>query len=665
MVMDLAGMSSSRRRILVFCCVFFPAVAASLTYVYTRPAEYRAVARLRISPAAVVAQPTEQTDTPTVATDAKSFLTEVQILTSRPLLQDALERLRRGDGLPDLGPDPVATAQRMLRAEPVEGTQVVQLSAEGREPEFVPRLVNTVAEAYQQHIVDAYKGVATNTYSEVTAEIRTLEQEVTAKRDAINAFRNRYDIVSMEHTENDVLANIEGLSQSYTDANQRLAKAQGHLQALTNAVAAGKAVIRAKDDPTIADLEQRVSVLREQWHDLERRFTPAYLALDADARSLRARLENLDEQLKSQRAASEKAALAEANEELAAAQAAVDQLRRDMSDNQRQAQEFATHLSEYKTLREDLDHIEGMHRAALDRLAKLQASELERAPRVELLEAAASSHEPWRPDYRLNAVIGFVGSLALGLFAAWFVDFLAGPSRAPIMEVQHSWAPALLGREPAPGGLPPLATREVPRLEAPELATRELADREIAALVEAAKDEAARLVVLLLLTGVTPQELIALRWDDIDLNAGVIRVDGDAARTILLQDPLLGALVRMGGQHPDGEGTVIRDRQGSHVAIDEVGRLVLYAADDARLTRSYEVTPDVLRYTYLCFLLRQGIRAADVSRIVGYVPPNDLVAYMRRHSPAARLPFEQVERVLPALRALAEKHLIPPAIDQV
>src|SRR5260370_15709401 len=222
----------------------------------------------------------------------------------------------------------------------------------------------------------------------------------------------------MEHKEIDGLANIEGLSQTYTDANERLAKAQGHLQALTNAVAAGKAVIRAKDDPTIADCDKRVSFLREQWHDLERRYTPPYLALDADARSLRARLDNLGEQLKSQRAASAQAALAEAHEDLSAAQAAVDQLRKDVSDNQKQAQEFATHLSEYKALREDLDHIEGMHRAALVRLAKLQASELERAPRVELLEAAAASHEPWRPNYRLNAAISVAGGVALRSLAA-------------------------------------------------------------------------------------------------------------------------------------------------------------------------------------------------------------------------------------------------------
>lgn len=651
----MAGMStrSSRRRAVVFSCAFFPAVAASLTYVYTRPAEYRAVTRLQISPAAVVTQPTEAKDTPAVTTDAKSFLTEVQVLTSRPLVQDVLERLKNGDDLPDLGSDPVSSAQRMLHTEPVEGTQVVQLSAEGPRPEFVARLVNTVTEAYRDHIADSYKGLASTTYSEVSDELRALEGEVAAKRDAINTFRNRYDIVSMEHKENDVLANIEGLSQTYTDANERLAKAQGHLQALRNSIAAGKAVVRAKDDPTLADLEQRTSVLREQWHDLQRRYTPGYLALDADAKSLQARLENLQDQLKSQHAASERAAFSEAQEDLAAAQAAVERLRKDIADNQKQAQEFATHLNEYKALREDLDHIEGMHRTALDRLTKLQASERERAPRLELLEAAAPSYEPWRPNYRLDAAISVAGSLVFGLFAAWFVDFITGSPRvSPVMLVQQSWAPAFLGSEPArePRPLPPPGFA---MLQAPEPPPRELTDAEVAALVAAATDEELRLVVIPLLMGVSAEELVALRWDDVDLDAGVISLSGESARTIPLQQPLRSVIVGRLRQQSDGVRTVLHDHHGGRLTIEEVGRLVFYAADDAGLDRSHEVTPEVLRYTYICFLLRQGIRPADLGRIVGHIPQNDLVVYMQQHSPTVRLPFERIERLLPALRALA------------
>src|SRR5271154_3529154 len=127
----------------------------------------------------------------------------------------------------------------------------------------------------------------------------------------------------MEHNENDVLANIEGLSQSYTDANERLAKAKGRLQALRISAAAGIVGGRAKDDPTLADLEQRVSALREQWGELQRRYTPDFLALDADAKSLRARLENLEDQLKSQHAIGGRGHLADAHEGMFAAQAEV------------------------------------------------------------------------------------------------------------------------------------------------------------------------------------------------------------------------------------------------------------------------------------------------------------------------------------------------------
>ena len=523
----------------------------------------------------------------------------------------------------------------MLRAEPVEGTQIVELSAEGARQDFLPRLVNTVAEAYRQHVADAYKRIATSTYAEVDDEARALDSKVTAQRAAINAFRERYDIVSMEHTENDVLANIEGLSQSYTDANERLAKAKGRLQALRISAAAGNVGARAKDDPTLADLEQRASALREQWGELQRRYTPDFLSLDPDAKSLRARLENLEEQLKSQRAVSGRAALADAQQELSAAQAEVDRLRQDVADNQKQAQEFATHLNDYKALREDLDHLEGMHRTALDRLEKLQASERERAPRAELLEAAAPSHEPWRPNYRLDAAISLVGSFAFGVFAAWFAEFIVGPTSLPTAFVEHSWAPALLAREPA-GPLRELGAPNIAQLPAPISPPRELTDAEITALIAAATDDPPMVIVALLM-GVRADELAALRWDEIDPNAGLIRVSGESARAIPLQEPLRSLIVARQSRRVETAPTVLHDVHGRPLSIEEIGELVLYSAYDAGIDRPHEVTADALRYTYLGFLLRQGIRAVDIGRIVGRIPQNELIAYMQLHSPTARL----------------------------
>src|SRR5437764_8670523 len=134
----------SRRRVITFVCALLIALAGGLIYVYARPAEYRATARLKIAPAAMVSEASDTKSTPSVGTDAKSFLSEVQILTSRPLLDTASERFREKGHGPDLGADPVSEMQRIMRAEPIAGTQIVELTADSSQQAFVAQLVNTV-----------------------------------------------------------------------------------------------------------------------------------------------------------------------------------------------------------------------------------------------------------------------------------------------------------------------------------------------------------------------------------------------------------------------------------------------------------------------------------------------------------------------------------------
>lgn len=202
----------SYRRLIVFCGAFILACAVSLGYVYSRAPEYRAIARLQISPAGMVAE-SNDTKAPELQGDPKSFLTEVQVLTSRPLLQEVVERLRTAGELPDLGKDPVDAVQRMLHAVPVAGTQVVQLTAESSHQELVADLVNAVTAVYRTQIADTYKDQVADTGADVSDEAQTLHNQVLAKQRALDAFRDRYDIVSLDRKENDVLAKIDGLNQ--------------------------------------------------------------------------------------------------------------------------------------------------------------------------------------------------------------------------------------------------------------------------------------------------------------------------------------------------------------------------------------------------------------------------------------------------------------------
>jgi uncharacterized protein involved in exopolysaccharide biosynthesis len=630
---DFRANNSNRRRIAVFSTVFLVGCALSLAYTIFRPAEYRAAARLEI-----VAGSTNA-----LAENGRNpFLTVVQVLISRPVLEKAVARLGNSDDVSkELGPDPVQGLGRMLSTERVEGTQVVRVQAQGTNRELLPRLVNTLTDVYREHLAAAYKTSVGSGNTQLRDEVHVLDQQVAAKRQEVEAFRARYDIVSAERDENQLLSTVKGLGESLNDTNADVAAAEGHLRGVRNAIAAGEVLGGPKNNPTLADIEKRGSQLREQLHELELRFTPQYLDLDPAAKAMRGRLANLEQQMGSERAAGQRAALVEAQQQLTSAREAAERLQQQLNGNKQAAQAFATRLNEYKAMQEDLGHLEQLHRGAIERLAQLEAGEAENAPRVEVLEAATVPQEPIYPPYLL-AGIGAAASLVLGIFAVRFVEFFARPDPAPEPPFLQPFWPQPLTRD-ALTARRPLLTAEPMQLPAPDAPLRQLTDVEVAALLQSANDDG-RLLIVALFTGLTVEEIISLRWDDLDLDADTLRVPGRSPRTLHLRDPLRGLIsARRAAQQP---------APSPASSADEAADLVMCAAYDAGLSDAHEVTPAILRHTYVAFLLQQGARFADIGRIVGRLPQEELAAYTRLAPAQIRVPLEHVDLIPPALRAM-------------
>jgi integrase len=197
-----------------------------------------------------------------------------------------------------------------------------------------------------------------------------------------------------------------------------------------------------------------------------------------------------------------------------------------------------------------------------------------------------------------------------------------------------------------------LAAPETARLPAPVPTPRQLDDAEIEALIAAANEDT-RLAILGLLSGLSAEEVVALCWEVVDLSDGVIRVAGAYGRSIPIEDPVRGLLAVRRERQPETTGAVLRGRGGTSVDPQLLREVVQHAAYDAGLHQPQEVTPPALRYTWLVFLLRQGLRAADVAEVAGPVSHHELMASMEIHSPRTKQPAHQIDRVLPILRQLA------------
>jgi len=643
---------ANRRRLLVFLAVFAVAAAAGLGYTFLRPAEYRAAARLQITPGLASAPAGALKGAGAAPDSAKPFLFEVEVLTSQPVLEQVAARLQRMGRDPSLfGPDPIAAMKAAIQVTPAAGTNVVEVAATGPRPQLLAALVNTLIEAYADHVAAAHQASSGESMAQLDEEVRKLDADVVEKRRQVEQFRLQHNIVSLEREENQVLARVRGQSTSLNAANERVAAAEGRLRSLQESAEAGKAVVRARDNPTLANLEQRASQAREELRELERTFTPDYLALDPKVRAMRARLAELEQQIKAQRASSQQAALLEAEEEVSSARQAARRIEQQMAGDRREVGQFTTRFNEYKSLQEQLAQLEGVQRDAVQRRALLAATARARAPSLQVLESATPPREAWRPLYARDAALSVGAALVLALLAMWLVELFNRPEPQPSVLIAQPVIPGLLVQpsEPRAIAAPPSA----PALEAPEPALlahhgtppRELGQAEVAALLGAA-DGPTRLAAALLLSGVTPEETLALERSDVDIARRRIKVPGGSARQIELGESV-AALLPTGPTLPGTK--LLALGTAGEAGIADLGAAILCAAHDANLERAADVTPECLRHTYIAFLVRQGLRFADLTRIVGPLPAATLAEYSALAPPGARVPAEAVDRLFPAL----------------
>ncbi len=640
-------------RLAVFAAVFIFTAVGGLIVNYSRTAEYRAGARLEIVPAEKLPGDTVPAPAPSSGPDS-AFLTEVQLLTTRPALEDLARRAQRaGLGARLGGANPVAELQRIIALEPVPGTEVVQLWATGENPEVLPFILNELVAIYQAKLGERFADDSSQAGDQARDEVAKYKIAIAQKRRELEAFRLKYGIVSGERDENEITSRAKGLNAAINAAEEKAVTAQTKLRALRAAIAAGKGAVRAKDNPTLADMELRLSQAREELRQLERRYTPAYLAREPQAVALKTKIPELENQIRREREASQQANLAEAEQEAQQTQEAVENLRRQLSGERQTAQSFAAHLSEYTALQAQLADLEKLQGGASERLVKLEAREGARRPKVRVIQSATVPGEPWRPNYHRDALIVLAGSLILAWLAAWLADFLLRRESGPTLIVAPApmpypvGVPELARRDPAPALAPGAPAAQLP---APRQLPRDLEEAELGALLEAADDET-RSALVALLSGASPEELTALRWSDFDFDAGVVKIAQPAPRAIAL-----GAeLARLFAALKQRRNAQDHDAFLAGAALHHLESLISYAAHDAGLQQPAEINPWVIRHAFISYLVRQGIRFSDLARIVGALPAEVTAAYGTLLPAGSRRPLEQIDPLLPALRQFARK----------
>lgn len=648
---ELHGRSPAmRRRIKVFFGVFLLALLIGQGANWLRAPVYRAQALLQITPAGAPAATAAPADNA-----RQAMLREGELLASRPLLEKALTRLLPQGFFTQTTPEAALSAMReMLTITEQPGSQLLQVQAQAGDAVLAARLVNTLVEVYREEQGQIGQAVSAAQLSDAREALRVISERVEEKRRALEAYRQRSQITSGARDESPTLSRLKGLNQSLSSATEREASAAGRVRAIERALAEGQRLPLGRNGAALAAIEQRLSQQQENLRALERQFTPQFLAMDPGARALKTRIADLQQQLETESARAQQTALAEAREEQSSSAAMVERLRQQLASDQRQVQTLNVQLETAQSMTAELNGLQRMQQEAQQQLLALQASQTARQPRLLVLEPAALPIKPWLPHYGRDAGIALGAALLLSFLAVWFVEFFNRappmPAASPTVVLNQPWM-GLSAAEPPPtlsAAAQPLA------LEAGSTPLpRELAPHEVAGLLENASTEQ-RALLSALLTGLSSAETAALQLVHIELDADLLHVPGEQGRSLPLPTQLrqFAQERRAAADAPSAAGheALFMTPEGWPLGAAAIEAAAIAAAHDAQLARPQTVTADCLRHSYIAFIVRQGLRFAELPQVVGRLSPELLNALSELLPDGRRVPLEAIERLMPQVR---------------
>lgn len=614
------------KRFKIFLSTFILTSIIGLTYVFSQPAIYQSkITLLTVAPPAID-QALEEINVQHVAIQGN-------LLTSQPLIQATLNTMSTESPaeLPN-----ALNLRKSLFINIVPDTNLINLTMEGSDAAFQPVFLNELISQYKIQRNQQIQNDSSNTSDSLTQQLRALETKIDDKRTDIINFRNKYNIVSIGRDENQVSARLNSLTTALNTAETDQINAKAKLSAIKKAIGQGRPVVPDTDKRVLANMEKRAQELSEQMDALDRRYSRKYIALQPNLKVIPEQLEKLRNDIARNKANGRNIVLSDAEQEYTRASQATISLSHELDEYKQTATNFTRYFAEQEAMTEDLAQMELALRETQLRLTQIDVLQREKYPQFDVMEPAYKPNESIRPNYLQNTGIVLALSLLFGLLVIWLYEFLKkdSPTETPAIA---SWS-RISTRDPNLN----LQSNNPQNIESTQIdqnhtisyiASRQLSIDEINTLLNACSSKG-QLVVCALLQGLTINEITQLKQLNIDDAMASFNPPSNPIRTLPLSDRL---------------SALLTNNTDIEINETEAMSLISSAAYDAELSEPETISFDSIRQSYLTFLLQQGIKLADLEKVIGTLTTQTINQFSGIAKTVERNSFDKINLIYPAL----------------
>ena len=594
-------------------------------YIWSRPEIYQSKAILHFSYPQQIGQ-----ELSTVPIEQISI--NQQRLTSFNVLQSLSNRLNTTQGL-SLSTEQLAG---MLSTNEDVASRIIALEATGRESTILAPVLTTWLALYLDIIE---KETSNNTSEElliIDEKLAVLEEKIIEQRAQLQNYGGDNNIVSLERDENRALNRLKGLGKSIDEAEAQAVEAQSALASIEKALARGNSLTRPQDQESLNLSRSAVDSITVQLDELAERYTPQYMALDPNVAALNRRYTQAKASLQSNIARSQKLYVEQSKRQLENAKHNSQQLHQQLQTLSTQAQEFNQKLENYRRQDISLKQLESQAQDLKDRLIEEEV-EQPFVARINVLERPFVPNYPIGPNYWLDCAIAAGLAAIVALFSLLIFSFIVrqknpvstftsynvhGSQSNPQMQSlgQHAQLQGEL-----PNDEQPLQIQQNAALGKPP--SRLLSERECQILFEYANKQG-KLAIALMLSGVSCNELEHITLEACQPLEHRLDIQGSYSRVIAINDATASLLDEIASlQNPPSLIWL------ETLALADFNQLIINAGHDAEIAYPEQLSLEVLRHTYLTYLVTQGARLNDLEHLAGYLSPTELGQYraVNRH----------------------------------
>ncbi len=378
---------------------------------------------------------------------------EIEILKSSTLMREVLRRDQVYQQI--IGPEKaqtldsttalelaVALLKRDLDSQIVPKSNIVQVTYESKDPQLATQIVNELCQRYVIRHLEVHENKGIYSFFQKQAEV--LHDTLQVMASALQQFESEHNLIAPEQQRQLFLQKLADYEMQLNTTRASAQAAERQVDFLEKQLAAAPERIHAQN-------EQASSTVREALtKELESLKLKYDLMVQAEkdpaeprsqlARSLKARIAQIEETLHQQQVAEKPEVSTDINQAMMGLAAELTRARFDLIGYKEREKELSSAVAR---LRQDINNLERAsftHEEMVRQLQLAQSNYLlyakkqeearisealdrEKVANVSIIDPASMPLDPVRPNRQLNLVMGFFLALFVGLGTAWGVSF--------------------------------------------------------------------------------------------------------------------------------------------------------------------------------------------------------------------------------------------------